>query len=150
MNQSDIEHRDRVLRAYFAGRDWDVVGEYGLKRELVLRSPQLLPDYPFLVDDEWECEPGRADEGRGDLVFTDGDGRFAAVEVKYLDLNQNSSAVGKKGSTRRNTNTKKRRKVESQARDYAGKLRAKLNGARSVEAYYFTNDDKRELKRAET
>ncbi|ESA37921.1 hypothetical protein N836_34575 [Leptolyngbya sp. Heron Island J] len=44
MNQSDIEHRDQVLRAYFAGSDWDLVGEYGLNRELVLKSSQLLPN----------------------------------------------------------------------------------------------------------
>ena len=150
MNLSDIEHRDQVLRAYFAGRDWDVVGEYGLKRELVLNSLQLLPDYPFLIDDEWEYEPGQTNEGRGDLVFTDGTGRFAVVEVKYLVLNENGSTAGTKGRTRRGRNTKKRRKVEGQARDYADKLRAKLGDAQSVEAYYFTNDDETELKRIET
>ncbi|EKU96948.1 hypothetical protein Lepto7375DRAFT_0878 [Leptolyngbya sp. PCC 7375] len=150
MNQSDIEHRDQVLRAYFAGRDWDVVGEYGLKRKLVLNSSQLLPNYPFLIDDEWECEPGQTNEGRGDFVFTDGKGRFAVVEVKYLVLNENGSAAGRKGSTRRNGNTKKRRKVEGQASDYAEKLRAKLGNAQSVEAYYFTSDDEKELKRIET
>lgn len=149
MNQSDIEHRDQVLRAYFAGRNWDVVGEYDLKRELVLSSPQLLPDYPFLVDNEWECEPGRADEGRGDLVFTDGKGRFAVVEVKYLVLNEHGSADGRNSNTRRNSNTKKRRKVEDQAREYAKKLQVKLGKAQSVEAYYFTNDDRTELKRIE-
>ncbi|EKU97018.1 hypothetical protein Lepto7375DRAFT_1056 [Leptolyngbya sp. PCC 7375] len=104
----------------------------------------------MLVDDEWEYEPGQANEGRGDLVFTDGKDRFAVVEVKYLVLNENGSATGRKGHTRRTGNTKKRRKVEGQARDYAGKLRAKLGDAQSVEAYYFTNDDKTELKRIET
>jgi hypothetical protein len=84
-------------------------------------------------------------------VFTDGTGRFAVVEVKYLDLtDHDGSESQKKGKHRRNSNTKKRRKVEGQARDYAEKLRLKLGNAQSVEAYCFTNDDKKELKRIET
>ncbi|WP_235071041.1 hypothetical protein [Leptolyngbya sp. Heron Island J] len=68
--------------------------------------------------------------------------------MKYLDLADQAGAENQKnGKNRRTSNTKKRRKVEGQASDYAKKLRAKLGNAQPVEAYYFTNDDKNELKR---
>jgi hypothetical protein len=51
--RSEVQHRDQVLRAYFQGRDWDENKEYALKRDLVLRSAELLPDFPYLFDDEW-------------------------------------------------------------------------------------------------
>ena len=51
MQQSEIERRHHLLQTYFEGRDWDVVGEYDLKRQLVLNSSQLLPNYPFVIDD---------------------------------------------------------------------------------------------------
>jgi hypothetical protein len=41
MNQSDIEHRNQVLRAYFKGRNWDQSGEQELKQRFVLDSPAL-------------------------------------------------------------------------------------------------------------
>jgi len=71
-------------------------------------STQLLPDYPYVIEDEWEVEPGRTDRGRGDLVFTDGAGCFAVVEVKWLDL----ESTGRTGTTKRTSNRKKRRAVE--------------------------------------
>ncbi|MFG6107683.1 hypothetical protein U2F10_36010 [Leptothoe sp. EHU-05/26/07-4] len=138
MNQSDIEHRDQVLRAYFKGRNWDQAGEQALKRRFVLDSKTLLPDYPFVIDDEWEVEPGRANEGRGDLVFTDGNGCFAVVEVKYIDLTgDNRLGTGK---TRRKSNQGKRKTVKDQAKKYAAHLLEKLDATALVEAYFFTNE----------
>lgn len=136
MNLSEIEHRNQVLRAYFEGRNWDNNGEYALKRQLVLSSHQLLPRYPYVIEDEWEVEPGRTDKGRGDLVFTDGKGHFAVVEVKWIDI-QNSDRVG---VTRRGSNRKKRRKVEKQAGDYAEILSKKYDCISHIEAYAFTNE----------
>ncbi|WP_104545313.1 hypothetical protein [Chroococcidiopsis sp. TS-821] len=86
MDKSEIEHRNHVLRRYFSGRDWDRNNKYTLKRQLVLSSHQLLPNYPYVIEDEWEVEAGRTDKGRGDLVFTDGTGCFAVVEVKWIDF----------------------------------------------------------------
>lgn len=136
MNSSEIEHRNQVLRAYFEGRNWDRNGEYVLKRKLVLNSHQLLPHYPYVIEDEWEVEPGRTDKGRGDLVFTDGRGHFAVVEVKWIDT-QSSDRVS---VTRRGSNRKKRRKVEKQAGDYAEIFSRKYDCVSHIEAYTFTND----------
>ncbi|EKU97086.1 hypothetical protein Lepto7375DRAFT_0956 [Leptolyngbya sp. PCC 7375] len=140
MNQSDIAHRDQVLRAYFEGRNWDQAGEQALKQRFVSDSKTLLPDYPFVINDEWEVNPGRTDEGRGDLVFTDGNGRFAVVEVKYIDLTgEKRSGLWK---NIKNSNTKKRAKVRKQAKKYAEYLSEKLDVTASVEAYFFTNQCK--------
>ncbi|MCU0569897.1 MAG: hypothetical protein MUF49_25410 [Oculatellaceae cyanobacterium Prado106] len=141
----DIESRHKVLCTYFEGRDWDRNGEYVLKRELVLMREQLLPNYPYVIEDEWEVEPGRTDKGRGDLVFSDGMGRFAVVEVKWLDLlDHEQSESTRNGDTRRVSNRKKRRKVEKQALEYAKayeetQLREDVT-VLQVEAYLFTND----------
>ena len=133
MNRSEIQHRDQVLRAYFQGRDWDKNEEYTLKRDLVLHSTELLPNYPFLVDDEWEVEANRAQDGKGDLVFTDGEGRYAVVEVKWLDLNGS-------GKTTRTNRNDKRQKVKKQATIYADEWKQKLGGSVQVDAYWFTNE----------
>jgi len=140
MDKSKIEHRNYVLREYFNGRDWDRNNEYALKRRLVLSSHQLLPNYPYVIEDEWEVEAGRTDKGRGDLVFTDGIGCFGVVEVKWIDL----EGEGRTGSTKRTSNRKKRRAVEEQAITYAN-LYAELiiraqNTVKRVEAFIFTNE----------
>ena len=140
MNQADIEHRDRVLRDYFKGRNWDQAGEQELKQRFILDSKTLLPDYPFVIDDEWEVNPGRTDEGRGDLVFTDGNGRFAVVEVKYIDLTGDNRSGSKK--TIKKSNQEKRKTVREQAQKYAAYLLQKLDSTELVEAYFFTNQYK--------
>ena len=143
VDRREIEHRDQVLRTYFKGRDWDQNGEYQLKRQLVLNSDGLLPHYPYVIEDEWEVEAGRADKGRGDLVFTDGAGCFAVVEVKWIDLDGSQRT----GSTKRVSNRKKRRTVEQQAIDYANNylelLLKKRKAVESVEGYIFTNEEER-------
>lgn len=140
MDQTDIEHRDQVLRSYFRGRDWDRNSEYALKRQLVLNSMKFLPGYPYVIEDEWEVESGRTDKGRGDLVFTDGEGCFAIVEVKWIDL----EGIGRSGPTKRTSNRKKRRTVEQQGLDYAvDYLKILSKGTaivKRVEAYAFTNE----------
>lgn len=133
IDRSEVQRRDEVLRAYFQGRDWDENQEYALKRDLVLRSAELLPDYPYLFDDEWEVEANRTQDGKGDLIFTDGEGRYAVVEVKWLDLDNS-------GKTTRNNRTKKRQKVQEQAITYAYELKQKLDDSAQVSAYWFTNE----------
>ena len=132
MDKYQVDHRDRVLRAYFSGRDWDKNDEYLLKQHFILHSAQLLPKYLYLVEDEWEVEPGQANEGKGDLVFADKNGYFAVVEFKYIDLNRT-------GSTIRATRNEKRKTVKKQAVKYA-RFYANLYHSK-VEAFYFTSED---------
>lgn len=133
INRSEIQRRDQVLRAYFQGRDWDKNEEYVLKQNFVLRSAELLPDYPYLVDDEWEVEANRTQDGKGDLILTNGEGHYAVVEVKWLDLDRS-------GDTIRNSRNKKRQKVREQAVTYAHALKQQLGGSVQVAAYWFTNE----------
>jgi hypothetical protein len=141
MEHERILHRDKVLHCYFAGRDWDENDEYTLKRKLVLNRDRLLPQYPYVIEDEWDVIDSRTDLGRGDLVFADGTGCFAIVEVKWIDLD----GLLREGKTRRAGNRQKRRKVEKQAIKYADKYRHKLSAdklifVKSIEAFYFTNE----------
>ncbi|MDB9529598.1 hypothetical protein PN498_26645 [Oscillatoria sp. CS-180] len=138
IDKADIEHRDRVLRAYFEGRDWDGNNEHALKRKLVMNSPELLPDYAFIIDDEWEAEQNRGEQGKGDLIFTNGEGCFAVVEVKWIDLER----TGKQVRTRRN---EKRQNVTAQAERYRNVLATKLGSNFHVEGYYFTSDDETQV-----
>jgi hypothetical protein len=141
MEHERILHRDKVLHCYFAGRDWDENDEYTLKRKLVLNRDRLLPQYPYVIEDEWDVIDSRTDLGRGDLVFTDGIGCFAIIEVKWIDLD----GLSREGKTRRESNRQKRRKVEEQAIKYAHIYRDKLSAdklivMKSTEAFYFTNE----------
>lgn len=122
----DPEYRNRVLRAYIEGRNWDNSAEFALVRQVVLQSAQLLPSFPMLVDYEWDVRPGSTAGGRGDLVFGDDKGGFAIVEVKAVE--------GASGSR-----TRRRNKVESQALRYAAAW-ALRHPTASVVAYVFTDD----------
>jgi hypothetical protein len=146
MEHEIILHRDRVLSCYFSGRDWDENDEFTLKRKLVLNRIELLPQYPYVIEDEWEVIDNRNEFGRGDLVFTDSIGGFAVVEVKWIDLEPGTRT----GTTKRASNRKKRRKVEEQAIEYATNYSAKLNTdkfiiVKSIEAFYFTNESDRPI-----
>ena len=100
-----------------------------------MSSKTLMPMYPYVVEDEWEVIADKSDEGMGDLVFTDGNGNFAVVEVKYLDL----YSTGGTASSRR---TKKRQKVKEQAVKYA-EIYRKKKFVKSVKSFIFTNEMKR-------
>lgn len=129
----EAARRDAVLRAYLQGRDWDDNDEFKLKRAFVLASASWLPDHPYLVDDEWDVKPGHPNHGRGDLVFTDGVGRFAVVEVKYIDLERT-------GKTARVKRTKDRGKVLEQAETYAQDWAARTRGDSEVVGFAYTNE----------
>ena len=126
--------RDRVLRAYIAGRDWDANPEFRLIRALVSGGDPLLEGFPLVYDYEWEVEPGRSNSGRGDLIFTDGEGAFAIVEVKYIDNDRS-------GSTARSKRTGSRKLVLEQAIRYAAEFRQTAAGTGAlVVAFTFTNE----------
>ena len=124
MDAGEVTRRDRVLRDYFEGRDWDKGAEALLTRELVLCSAEVLPAYPFVFDHEWEEVPGRTQDGRGDLLFTDGCGAFAVVEVKSI------LGAGK--------NNNRRTAVEKQARRYHAAAAARFGS--DVKAFVYTDD----------
>ena len=131
MDKYQIEYRDRVLRAYFRDRNWDKNDEYLLKQQLVEHSTILLPEYPYLVEDEWEVETSQSDKGKGDLVFANKHSRFAVIEIKYIDL----KSTGHTSSTRR---TAKRQTVRKQAINYAAIYARRY--LQNVEAFTFTNE----------
>lgn len=138
MNIGEIKYRDQVIRSYINNRNWDKNNEFLLKRKLILNSLQLLPKYPFVVEDEWEVEFGRSDSGLGDLIFTDGNGNFAVVEIKYIDkLNS--------GDTVSNRRTKKRQKVREQSIKYTD-IYSKNNFVKSIKAFIFTNDNSQPIE----
>lgn len=133
MGEAESKYRDQILRAYFKGRNWDANYEFLLKRKLVLNSHELLPSFPFLIDDEWEVEPNRSQQGKGDLLFSDGLGNFAVVEVKYIDLENT-------GSTASNRRTKKRSLVIEQTKEYTNALASHLKKFVKIEGYIYTNE----------
>ena len=53
-------------------------------RNLGEKMPQFRK-YKYAYDYEWEVVQGRTDKGKGDLVFTDGLGKFLIVECKKKD-----------------------------------------------------------------
>jgi hypothetical protein len=122
----EARRRDGVLRAYLEGRDWDAGAEAALTRELVAASAELLPSHPYLVDYEWDEVPGRTEGGRGDLLFSDGQSRFAVVEVK--------SVYGSGDITSR------RSKVDEQARRYRYAVQERFPDA-EVSAWVYSDDE---------
>jgi len=125
-------------RVTTAGKDWDANDEFVLKRSLVLRSRGLLPSHPYLIDDEWDVVAGKTNEGRGDLMFTNGEGGFAVVEVKFIDN-------GRSGPTARAKRTDSRSKVREQALKYAYVVAANTPGCGEVVAYAYTNERPNQL-----
>ncbi len=136
MDRAEAEHRDRVLRAYFDGRDWDESPEFLLARQLVREGHELLLHFPLLVDYEWEVAEGFSQLGRGDLVFSDGEGDFAVVEVKHVE----GGRWGGTGRNRRTSMRKKRRKVEEQALGYALAWQLRHANPEGTRAFLFTNE----------
>lgn len=136
MDVDEAQRRDKVLRAYFEGRDWDGPGEFRVKRSLAIEGHEALSSFPYLVDDEWEISLGQTNKGRGDLVFTDGRGNWATVETKWID----GGTDGGSGKTRRGSRRKKRRKVEEQAILYASLLAHFRDDVVEVRAFLHTNE----------
>ncbi len=130
---TNIEDEDAGLRARFAARDGSCAGEDQLKCDLVLRPPALLAAFPLVVSDEWEPVPGRTEYGRGDLVFADGRGHYAVVEVKWM----NPPGDGRTARRRRN---RKRDVAPVQAWRYASLLLKVRPDAIDVRVMAFTND----------
>ena len=56
IDKYETEHRNKVLRAYFSGRNWDRNDEYLLKQKLVRCSTELLPEYPYSTFHQYEVQ----------------------------------------------------------------------------------------------
>ncbi|MFM7424944.1 MAG: hypothetical protein ACKO7W_08140, partial [Elainella sp.] len=97
------------------------------------------PQYPYVVDDEWQVKVGRLELGRGDLVFADGAGHYAVVEVKWIDL----EGIGRQKRTTKESNRRKRNEVRAQARRYAAILLDIWEDTEQVQAFVFTNERQR-------
>jgi hypothetical protein len=132
VDKVEAARRDKVLRQFIMERFWDKSPEFLLIQELVREGHELLEGYPFLVEYEWEVEQGSSQYGRGDLLFTDGEGSFAVVEAKWIDLDST-------GPTASNRRTKKRKQVRDQAWRYARGVE-RLYRSDKVVGYAHTNE----------
>lgn len=131
---TDFLVRDRVIRTYLEGRSWDSNPEFLLVRQIVAGGHADLGACTHVYDYEWEVDPGHSNGGCGDLVFTDGAGNFAVVEVKFID-------TARSGPTARVKRTKSRSQVSDQARTYADAIRRILGeDLLTVRAFSLTNE----------
>mmetsp|Transcript_23353 Transcript_23353/g.59624 ORF Transcript_23353/g.59624 Transcript_23353/m.59624 type:complete len:227 (-) Transcript_23353:158-838(-) len=112
--------------------------EHNLKLELLKEMPfPLARYYPFLYLNEWECEPGFTQHGKGDLVFASPERRFAVVETKWIDL-------ASSGATAQKRRTTHRKYVWTQAWKYMLALPKLLHHTgiecKGIAAFTFTNE----------
>lgn len=99
--------------------------EARLEKSLLDKPPAELRGFPYLCARDYESAGGK-----GDLVFTDGQGLYAVIEVKHINL------LG--------SNVKhKRRKVKAQARKYGQAFRANTPAAVVVVAACYTEESAR-------
>ena len=62
------------------------VPEAALTKALLANPPACLNGFSYLHDREWTVCPSGNHMGIGDLVFSDGQGLFAVIEVKHIGL----------------------------------------------------------------
>lgn len=96
--------------------------EARLETILLDRPPVELQGFPYLCERDYT-----SGEGKGDLVFTDGQGLYAVIEVKYINL-QGSNVK------------QKRKKVRKQAYKYGQAFRARTSAAVVVLAAFYTEE----------
>ncbi len=88
ITKKNLKLRDKTIRSYIINRYWDKNPEFLIVKEVINHLAEKRPqfrEYKFAYDYEWEVVQGRTDKGKGDLVFTDGLGRFLIVECKKKD-----------------------------------------------------------------
>lgn len=93
---------------------------------------ELLAECPYVCEHEWDVKKGWSQYGKGDLVFTDGNGNYMVMEVKWL----NSFS----GPTQRTKRRKKRKKVKKQALKYGKAYFRKHPEVKSIIAVAATNE----------
>ncbi len=97
------------------------------------RKEKTLLKYRYILLYEWEIVPGMSQYGVGDLVFSDGNGNFAVMEVKHI-----ISRSGKNQSVKRR---KARRKVKEQTIKYMSVFKRKVPEAKSIIGIAVASDE---------
>lgn len=140
LNLDEIIQRDnRIRNKYREDIVFDNIrSEKELKIYLIVNSLEVFPDYTYVVDDEWFVIEGESHYGVGDLIFTDGQGHFAVVELKYLTLSS--------GPTARKSRNKGKNKVQEQVRIYMYEYKKKYPEITELKGYYYTNQQKNPIK----
>ena len=127
--------RDNVIRPYITNHDWYVSAEFHLVRTLVMKPPlhwrPYSCNYPFIFDFEWVNE-----EGKGDLIYTDGNNNFLVVEVKSMYCDGYGS-----GQTHRTKKRQKRRDGEKQTEIYSQLWHEKNPQVKKTTGVFVTEDD---------
>ena len=116
----ELIKRDRFLREEHGFSEFTSTDSYNTEHQVmteVVNSYCYHLGFPYLYGYEYECVPGYSQYGRGDLVFTDGNARFIAVECKRLEF----------GVCARGARTKQKSKVTEQARKYRDRLVSHLD-----------------------
>ena len=134
-SKSECIRRDNVIRPYITNHDWYVSAEFHLVRTLVMKPPlhwrPYSRDYPFIFDFEWVNE-----EGKGDLIYTDGNNNFLVVEVKSMCCDGYGS-----GQTHRTKKRQKRRDGEKQTEIYSQLWHEKNPQVKKTTGVFVTEDD---------
>lgn len=105
--------RDAVIRSFILGQFWNLKPEYLVMRNLLMRPfmctwAAYAERYPLIFDYEWMV----LIQGQlhvGDMLFTDGCGRFLVVEAKSVLRGPFAVGSGKTLRTRRHLARKKSR-----------------------------------------
>ncbi|CAG8444854.1 16776_t:CDS:1 [Acaulospora colombiana] len=78
--------------------------EWEMQKKLLDNIKEILPGFPYVCKYGWEPE---SEDGKGDLILTDGKGIFAVVETKRLHT---ENLIPDRASCRRSKQRKKYRK----------------------------------------
>eukprot|EP01028_Stygiella_incarcerata_P006535 TRINITY_DN2668_c1_g3_i1.p1 TRINITY_DN2668_c1_g3~~TRINITY_DN2668_c1_g3_i1.p1 ORF type:complete len:672 (+),score=181.94 TRINITY_DN2668_c1_g3_i1:362-2377(+) len=100
-DEESLAKRDTVIRQYLA----HVASSGDEKASVALaftNSDDVLRKWPFIYQYEWEFIPGHSNDGKGDIVLTNGN-MFLAVETQYL--------TSRSGSTMCTKRTQKRKEI---------------------------------------
>lgn len=121
------KHKDRLLRKSqqqelqdYQNTKSNKLKEAWLEDTLLKTPPSELQGFPYLCEREYMIG-----QGKGDLVFTDGQGLYAVIEVKHINLRGSNVAH-------------KQAKVKSQAYKYGQAFRACTKSAVVVLAGFYT------------
>ena len=130
-----IKHKDKIVRNYLIGRNWDKNKEFLLIQQIIKgkKIKNYLNKFHYIYDYEWEVVYGHNNFGKGDLVLTDGKENFLIIECKYIDLSDT-------GSTARAKRRKKRRHLEEQILKYISAFKRKHPEAKIVIGLGVTNE----------
>jgi hypothetical protein len=114
----DYVQIDQEIRSQMPGNIQSFYSEESLGYYLLAHSPEFpaLRDYPLVFKYEYLVYPPFAQFGKGDVVLTDGRGRFLVLEIKCLHSGHGPTAQRKR--------TRQRQHAHEQARRYAGWLKA--------------------------